>query len=103
MWRDDRYKYNHYVNQPPQLFDLQNDPDELNDLAADASHAETLSRCEAGLREILDPEAMDTLAKSDQRALVEKHGGAEAVLARGTFTNSPVPGEKPSFITGQSS
>lgn len=32
MVRDERYKYTHYENRNPSLFDLQNDPGELNDL-----------------------------------------------------------------------
>ena len=52
---------------------------------------------ETRLRAILDPEAVDAQAKADQRAKVEAFGGEEAVLRRGTFTNSPVPGEEPGF------
>lgn len=34
MWREGRYKLIHYAGMEPQLFDLENDPDELSDLAA---------------------------------------------------------------------
>jgi hypothetical protein len=34
MLRGDRFKYVHYVNYPPQLFDLAADPEERHDLAA---------------------------------------------------------------------
>ena len=34
MLRDLRYKYIHYLNAAPQLFDLEQDPDEVRDLAA---------------------------------------------------------------------
>jgi choline-sulfatase len=81
MIRNGDYKYVHYVNQPPQLFDLANDPHETNDLASDASHADVLSRCEQRLRSVVDPDAVNAQAFADQNALIERHGGVEAVLA----------------------
>ena len=51
----------------------------------------------AGLRSLLDPEAVDAQARADQRTRIEAFGGEAAVRARGTFTNSPVPGEAPGF------
>ena len=100
MLRDRRHKYVHYVGHAPQLFDLSSDPHELDDLAGDAGSAATLARMEAALREMLDPEATDARAKADQRRLVDMHGGPQAVIARGTFTNSPAPGETPMFHAG---
>jgi arylsulfatase A-like enzyme len=35
MIRTERWKYVHFLNFPPQLFDLLNDPDELQDLGRD--------------------------------------------------------------------
>ena len=37
MIRTDRWKYVHFKHFPPQLFDLENDPDEFNDLGRDSS------------------------------------------------------------------
>lgn len=62
------------------------------------SHQYILSDFERQLRAIVDPEAIDALAKSEQRQKIEDAGGEEAVRARGTFDNSPVPGEKPVFF-----
>ena len=45
------------------------------------------------------PEAVDARAKADQRARIEAFGGRQAVLRRGTFDNSPIPGEAPAFGT----
>jgi len=101
MLRQGRFKYIYYVGHAPQLFDLEADPRETRDLAASADHAQVLAEFEGKLRGLLDPEAVDAQAKEDQRALVERHGGREAVLAAGTFTNSPVPGETPKFHPGQ--
>ena len=97
MLRDLRYKYVHYVNAPPQLFDMQNDPWELQDLAQLPEYQTVLAERERRLRSLLDPEAVDAQARADQRTRIEAFGGEAAVRARGTFTNSPVPGEAPGF------
>jgi choline-sulfatase len=97
MLRRGRYKYVHYVHGPPQLFDLITDPDELTDLAPDPGYSDLLRHVEVRLRVRLDPEEVDARAKSDQHALIERFGGVEAVLKRGTFDNSPIPGEPPRF------
>ena len=96
--RAGRYKYVHHVRYPPQLFDLERDPDECNDLAPDPAHAATLRECEATLRALVDPEAIDRAAHADQAALVARYGGREAVIARGGFGASPVPGEQAEFL-----
>jgi choline-sulfatase len=101
MIRHGSHKYIHYVGQPPQLFDLAQDPLELTDLASDPASAAICQRMEGLLREMLDPEEVDRRARSDQSALVSAHGGREAVLSRGTFVNSPVPGEEPRFASGE--
>jgi choline-sulfatase len=100
MLRDRRHKYVHYVGHPPQLFDLVADPQELDDLAGKPERRDVQTRIEGALRDLLDPEATDAQAKEDQRRLVERYGGPEAVIARGTFTNSPAPGETPKFQAG---
>ncbi|MGI9509044.1 MAG: sulfatase-like hydrolase/transferase, partial [Geminicoccaceae bacterium] len=41
MLRTERWKYVHFRHFPPQLFDLENDPDEFNDLGRDPSHEAT--------------------------------------------------------------
>ena len=55
------------------------------------------AECEAALRKVVDPEAADKLAKSDQAARIAAVGGKEAILKRGTFRYSPPPGVKPSY------
>ncbi|MCZ6634685.1 MAG: sulfatase-like hydrolase/transferase [bacterium] len=97
MLRNQQYKYTYYVNDLPQLFDLDTDPEECNDLSASPDHQSVLQNFESQLREILDPEETDARAKADQQAIIDSFGGKEAVLSRGAFDNSPVPGEEPTF------
>ena len=53
MLRHGRFKYCHYVGQPAQLFDLQADPEELQDLAGNLDHLADLQACERALRALL--------------------------------------------------
>ena len=64
---------------------------------ADAATVERLTARRHGMRAPETPEGVDARAKRDQQAVIERHGGEEAVRARGTFTNSPAPGETPKF------
>ena len=97
MLRNSRYKYIHYLNDPTQLFDLESDPDELHNLSTSPEHQTIIQNFESHLRSLLDPAAVDAQAKADQQAKIEAFGGVEAVLQRGAFDNSPVPGETPAF------
>ena len=99
MLRDRRYKLVYHVDAPAQLFDLAEDPLELEDLALreDAEAQRLLAEYRARLRQIVDPEAVDARAKADQQRRIEALGGRAAVVARGAFINSPVPGEAPQF------
>jgi len=98
MIRHGKWKYVHYVGLPPMLFDLEADPREREDLGCDARHRAAIRECEAALRAVVDPEAMDRLARADQRAMIEKHGGKDAILKRGTFRYSPPPGAKAAYF-----
>ncbi len=94
MIRNERYKYVHYVDYAPQLFDLLEDPDELRDLASDPRYADVLAVCERELRAILDPEEVDRQAKVDQRRRLDAAGGADVVRAAGNkIPYTPAPGE----------
>ncbi len=92
MIRVGKYKYVHYVKYQPQLFDLELDPDELNDLAADPDMKTVLGECKARLLGLLDPEEVDSRAKARQAVLLARAGGREAVIARGDLGFTPAPG-----------
>jgi len=97
MIRKGRFKYVHYVGMPPQLFDLGADPYETRDLGQDPGYRGLVADCEAELRKVVDPEAADRQARADQGARIAKLGGREAILAKGSFGYSPVPGTKPVY------
>jgi choline-sulfatase len=82
---------------PPQLFDLDADPQETRDLAQEGGYQGLLADCEAALRRVVDPDAADALAKADQGARIAALGGREAIIARGSFGYSPTPGTTPVY------
>ena len=97
MIRKGPFKYVHYAGMPPQLFDLDSDPQETRDLAREPGYRGLVADCERELRQIVDPDAADALAKADQRVRIEAFGGREAILKRGGFGHSPVPGTRPVY------
>ncbi|SHK37120.1 choline-sulfatase [Bradyrhizobium lablabi] len=92
-----KFKYVHYAKYPPQLFDLAADPEEVKDLSAEPQFAEVLAQCEAALRAMLSPEDVDARAKKRQAEQLQRHGGREAVIARGDLGFSPPPGIRAEF------
>jgi len=98
MIRNGRYKYIHYVGMAPMLFDLEADPHERRDLGTDPGMKATVAECEAKLRAVVDPEAADRQARSDQRLHIEKNGGRDAILKGGHFRYSPPPGVKAAYF-----
>jgi len=66
MVRTARWKSIYHVGMPPQLFDMEADPEELNDLASEPSCASAVEEMESRLREAFDPEELDRQAKECQ-------------------------------------
>jgi choline-sulfatase len=97
MLNDGRYKYIHYHNDSPELYDLDEDPKENNDLQGQLESSAVETRMREQLLSMLDPEAIDQKAKASQAAIIEANGGVEAIYERGSFNNSPIPGEKADF------
>ena len=91
MLRRGRWKLNHYVGFDPELFDLEDDPEELVNLATSPDHRTVLQDMKDALGAILDPDATDRQAFADQAALIERHGGREAALKLGAPGATPPP------------
>ena len=87
-----RYKYIYYPKYPPQLFDLKQDPDEIEDLSTDPAYAETLRQCHQKLLTVCNPDEVDRRAKRRQAELLSENGGREAVISRGDLGFTPAPG-----------
>lgn len=99
MVRKNGHKYVRYLEDyPEQLYDLNQDPLELNDVAQHPDYQQALSESRQALAETLNPEAVDAQAKSDQEERLAADGGAAAVVARGTPGYTPAPGETPEYM-----
>ena len=98
MIRHGRWKYIHHVGFRPELYDLAADPGETTDLAERSDLTPVLAECEARLRALCDPTAVNAEAFADQRRRIAELGGRDAVLARGDFSYTPAPGEKPVLV-----
>lgn len=79
MLRDAHAKYVHYCDHPPQLFDLDEDPGELRDIAAQAPQQVRAWR--ERLAAVCDPDEVDRRAKARQAELVQRFGGEAAIRA----------------------
>lgn len=91
MLRKGRWKLIHYVGFEDELFDLEVDPEELQNLAADPAYAETLATLHTELSKICDPVAVDRQAFADQDAMIERYGGIEAAMQLGAPGATPPP------------
>jgi len=83
MIRDGAYKYIHCDVDPPLLFDVVNDPRELNNLATDPNHAELASQFAARAASHWDSEQVrkDVIATQHQRRAVH------AAMEQGALTS----------------
>ncbi|MDE2721842.1 MAG: sulfatase-like hydrolase/transferase, partial [Gemmatimonadota bacterium] len=91
MLRKGQWKLIHYIGFEDELFDLENDPEELVNCATVPECATILEDLHAELRKICDPVATDTLAFADQTALIESYGGRKAALKLGALGATPPP------------
>jgi choline-sulfatase len=67
MLKRGNYKLCHYVGSEPQLFNVDVDPLENDDLASKPEYTARCNEMETALRAVLDPEREDARAKENQR------------------------------------
>jgi choline-sulfatase len=92
MLRDGPMKLHYHVGMPPQLFNLADDPYELNDLSSTDQGQSMVKKMEGLLRGICDPEEVDLRAKADQRRRGDQFGGKENLAKARSIAFSPPPG-----------
>jgi choline-sulfatase len=99
MLRLGRWKYMAYPGFAPQLFDLQADPFEENDLGLSAEHADWRSRLHERLcRDFADPQGISDCAFADQERRIAELGGIEAIRRRDNYDHTPVEDESPEAV-----
>ena len=91
MIRKGPWKYIYYAGgYPPQLFNLEQDPDELTDRAKEPMQAATLRQMHEHLLEVMDPNEVNREAFADQARLTEVYGGRDQILSMPSFNHTPI-------------
>lgn len=89
--REGKWKYVCYPGFAPQLFDLQADPHEQNDLGLSDRHAPIRERMHDRLvREFADPDAINAHAFASQDLRIAELGGLDGINARRNYDHTPV-------------
>ncbi len=83
MLRRDRYKFIYSLADPPQLFDLETDPDELDNLAGHEDFAAMVEDFKSTITSRLDLEALESAVLSDQ----QKRRFLFHALSQGEYTS----------------
>ena len=91
MIRKNKWKYIYYEGFEPELFDLENDPEEINNLSKDPKFFNILNELNRDLQNICDPKETNELAFKDQDAMIERYGGIEEAKKLGANAATPPP------------
>lgn len=92
MLRKGKYKLVYYMECEPQLFNMEADPYELNDLGKNLGYQQVIEELMVELRKICDIEDMDQKAIKEQEEMLEQYGGRENIKnGNFFFAYSPVP------------
>ena len=91
MIRKGQWKYIYYAGFEPELYDLENDPEETVNVARHKDNQAVIAELHNELLAICDPETTDRLAHADQKALIESYGGRENAIKLGAPGATPPP------------
>jgi choline-sulfatase len=91
MLRQGPCKYVYFAEgHPALLFNIDEDPRELTNLANDSGQAAIVDMLHRQLLQILDPEEVNRQAFADQASKIEELGGLEAIRAMPSFNHTPI-------------
>ena len=91
MLRQGPWKYVYFAEgHPALLFNVDEDPRELTNLANDSGQAAIVDMLHRQLLQILDPEEVNRQAFADQARKIEELGGLEAIRAMPSFNHTPI-------------
>lgn len=91
MLRKGSWKYIYYVGFEPELFNLEKDPEEIENLSGVASCSEKQAELHQELLNICDPELTNQQAFADQDAMIASFGGREVAMKLGAPGATPAP------------
>lgn len=91
MVRKGRWKFIHYEGFDPELFDLDEDPEETVNLAGNDDFSHVLAEMKDVLHKHCDPSATNKQAFADQDALIARFGGLQAASIIGAPSATPPP------------
>ena len=101
--RHENFKLIYHVDMPSQLFDLGADPFEENDLSSNGADHPKSDELESRLRQMLDPEAVDSRSKAHQAAHMENSVGSILSARREYSLVHLFPAPKSSWNTSEAS
>lgn len=91
MLREGPWKYIAYPGFASQLFNLDDDPFEREDLGLSGAHADVRDRLHRRMTETFgDPDTINQMAFADQAKRIEELGGIDGIMSRGNYDFTPV-------------
>ncbi len=91
MLRKGSWKLVVYPGYNPQLFNLDKDPDETQDLAHIPDYSSVLGELNKELENLCNPAKINQQAFADQARRIDELGGKQAILATENYDHTPVP------------
>ena len=91
MLRKGDFKYIYYLGYGSELYNIREDPEEIENLASKSKYKELVNQFNAKLRKHVDPEKADKRAKNDQNELIKQYGGRKAIAKKKVASATPAP------------